>query len=104
MSALDDAIAAHMAHPAASGFDCLTDSLVDQQAPQPGPAAPPLKLREGWEHEPIELPITPRWALMGLAVLLLTLLLSACGGGDCDDDDTKNTGPVDCRAHPEQCR
>ena len=49
-----------------------------------------------------------RWHRVMVALLLLHLVLAAlglqgCGGGDADDD-TKDTGPVDCRAHPELCR
>lgn len=61
MSALDDAIQAHMAHPAASGFDPLTDSLADQ-------AAPPCTLRAGWEAEPIAVSLP--WRLCVLALLV----------------------------------
>ena len=60
MTTLDDAIQAHMAHPAASGFDPLTDSLADQAAPYP--------LREGWQTEPIAVPMP--W-LLGLLALLV---------------------------------
>jgi len=52
MSALDDAIATHMAHPAGAGADCLTDSLCDDQRTAPAP----LHIRDGWEHEPVEVP------------------------------------------------
>ena len=57
MTPLDDAVAAHMAHPAGSGADPLTDSLCDQVTM---PAQPPLSLRPGWEHEPIDVPM-PLW-------------------------------------------
>lgn len=99
MSALDDAIRAHMAHPAASGFDPLTDSLADQAAPSTG-----YTLRAGWENEPIAVP--PPWRWMALAFLLAVLgfTLAGCGGGEGDPDDRKDTGPVDCRANPELCR
>lgn len=42
-------------------------------------------------------------AVLGvLAVLLIAATLPGCGGGDADDD-RKDGGPVDCKAHPEQC-
>lgn len=75
MSALDDAIARHATHGAASGFDPLTDSLGDQLGYGPGP----VHLREGWEHEPIEVRF-PRWAValcLGLAILG-SIALSGC--------------------------
>lgn len=72
MSALDEAIAAHAAHPAASGFDPLSDSLADQLCPQP------IALRAGWENEPIEVPI-PR--LLGIAAFLLGLFSFLLLGG-----------------------
>lgn len=72
MSALDDAIATHAAHPAASGFDPLSDSLAEQATAQPIP------LRAGWENEPIEVPI-PR--LLGLAAFLLGLFSFLLVGG-----------------------
>jgi hypothetical protein len=69
MSALDDAIAAHLAHPAGSQADALTESLTDQ-------ALQPLKLREGWENEPIEVPFPWHWRV---AAVLAGVLLSIAG-------------------------
>lgn len=60
MTALDDAIQAHMSHAAASGFDPLTDSLAEQAVPYP--------LREGWETEAVAVPMP--W-LLGLLALLV---------------------------------
>lgn len=69
MSALDDAIAAHMAHPAGSMGDPLSDSLAEQQAcTQPAPVAESPALREGWENEPVRVP--RNWKLYLLALLL----------------------------------
>lgn len=48
-----------------------------------------------------------RWPLVLLLIVLLIGLaggVTACGGGDADDDDRASIGPVDCRAHPEQCQ
>lgn len=36
-----------------------------------------------------------------MRAFLLALLLVGCGG---NDDDRKTTEPVDCAAHPEQCK
>lgn len=38
--------------------------------------------------------------LMGLSC---AVVLSACGGGG-DPEPTTGTDPVDCKAHPEQCK
>ena len=76
MSALDDAIAAHAAHPAAAGFDPLSDSLWGQLTTQDGAAAP-LRLREGWETEPIEVPLP--WRLGAMAVVLGAVLSALMG-------------------------
>lgn len=70
-TALDQAVAAHMAHPAASGADPLTDSLFDQLPTQPAP------LRPGWEAEPIVVPLP--WRLGALVVVLTALLSSLLG-------------------------
>lgn len=104
MTALDNAVAAHMAHAAASGTDPLTDSLCDQCALTSETAHTPLHLRAGWEHEPIEVPLP--WRL-GALVVVVTALVSAlvgCGGGCETEDGAKDTGPVDCRARPELCQ
>lgn len=71
MSALDDAIQAHLAHPAGSGFDPLTDSLAEQAA-----ARPPL--RAGWETEPIVVPMPWRVALVAFLLGLFGFGLSGC--------------------------
>lgn len=70
-TAFDQAVAAHLAHPAASGSDPLTDSLFDQL---PTPSAP---LRAGWEHEPIE--VTLPWRLGAMAVVVGALLSALLG-------------------------
>ena len=70
-SAFDQAVAAHLAHPAASGSDPLTDSLFDQLHTQPAP------LRADWEHEPIEVPLP--WRLGALVVVLTAVLSSLLG-------------------------
>ena len=47
------------------------------------------------------------WTLRALATLwliALVLVLSACGGGESDEDAHKDTQPVDCQQHPEQCK
>lgn len=75
MSALDDAIAAHAAHPAGSGFDPLSDSLADQACP---PTAAGPQLRAGWENEPIEVPIPWRLALVAFLIGLLGFGLGGC--------------------------
>lgn len=97
-SAFDDAIQAHLAHPAASGCDPLTDSLADQ--------ALPYTLRAGWEHEPIAVPLPWRWAALAFVLTVLVFTFTGCGGNPCDETDPghKDTGPVDCRANPELCR
>lgn len=99
MSTLDDAIAAHMAHGAASGFDPLTDSLAEQQDMQT-PA-----LRAGWETEPTEVHF-PRWLALAAitAGIVLSMLLTGCGGGGDDEEDAEQPRPsVDCKATPEKC-
>lgn len=57
---LDQAVAAHLAHPAASGSAPLTTPL-----------------RAGWEHEPIEVPLP--WRL-GALMVVITALVSALVG------------------------
>jgi hypothetical protein len=122
MSALDDAIAGHAAHPAMGGADPLSDSLVDQ-CTRPAVLPPLVPLRAGWENEPAEPPVP--WLRM-LAVVLLTVLVSwltACGGGgeDCRPDivgpvtaeqqalplcpaDGRATPPLPpCTTNPERC-
>lgn len=95
---LDDAVAAHMAHAAASGADPLTDSIFDQLATQPA-----LPLREGWEHEPIEVPLP--WRLGALVVVVTAVVSALVGcGGSTEEDETKDTRPLDCRARPELCQ
>lgn len=37
-----------------------------------------------------------------LALILLSILLTACGGGDPEPD--KSTPGVDCKAKPEKCK
>jgi hypothetical protein len=71
MSALDDAIAAHAAHPAAAGFDPLSDSLAEQACVQP------YRLQPAWENEPIEVPLP--WRLGALAVVVGALLSALLG-------------------------
>jgi hypothetical protein len=76
MSALDDAIAAHMAHAAGSMGDPLTDSLSEQQA-----FTQPARLDTDAPHPALqqadEATALPRGAaLAGAAVLLAVLLLS----------------------------
>ena len=44
----------------------------------------------------------PRRAVL-CAALATVAALTACGGGDCEDDH-KDVGPVDCKAHPERCQ
>ena len=64
-----------------------------------------MKLRPGWEHEPIAPPIP--WALYGLlvaATVLLSALLSGFGGGSDEDDQQASTQPVNCAVTPEQCK
>ena len=56
MTTLDDAIATHMAHGAATCADPLTDSLAEQMQP---------RLREGWEAEPVDPPHA--WGLYAVA-------------------------------------
>jgi hypothetical protein len=90
MSALDDAITAHMAHPAGGGTDCLTDSLCDEQITQPAP----LHIREGWEHEPID-PGHP-WLLYLVAFLFGLLGFGALGG-------CAQTGPRTAAPAAEPC-
>ena len=94
---LDDAVALHMAHAAGSGADPLTDSMLDQLATQPVP------LREGWETEPIEVPLPWRLGALVVVVTALASALVGCGGST-EEDDPKNTGPLDCRARPELCK
>lgn len=72
MSALDDAIAAELSHPAGACADPLTDSLASQAGAAQTPA-----LRAGWEHEPIEVPVP--WRLLALVVLLSALAFSLAG-------------------------
>jgi hypothetical protein len=45
-----------------------------------------------------------RLAAASWLVALVPVLLTACGGGECDEDDQKTQQPVDCKAHPEQCK
>ena len=95
MSALDDAIQAHMTHGAGACADPLTDSLADQAQPC---------LREGWAHEPIDPPIP--WAFYAVVVAVtvaLSALLTGCGG-DTGPDDTSTTQPVNCITNPERCK
>jgi hypothetical protein len=100
MSALDDAIATHMAHGAGACADPLTDSLADQ-CTQPAP------LRPGWENEPAEPPIHWGWlATVVVLTVLVQALLAGCGGGDLppDEDDSKRIAPPACATNPEVCR
>ena len=62
MSAFDDAVHHAMAHPAGSLADPLTDSLCDQANTLPAP------LREGWENEPIQVPLRWWWVVLWLLV------------------------------------
>lgn len=98
MSHFDDAIATYLTHPAASGADPLTDSLLDQVDP-PAP-------REGLEHEPIRVPHPWGFYAAALLLSLVAHLLVGCGGGDDPpmDDGRKTTQPVDCASHLEQCQ
>lgn len=73
MSALDNAIQAHMAHPAASGFDPLTDSLGDQAA-----LAAPYALRPGWKDEPVTVPPPWRWMLLAFILTALGFTFPGC--------------------------
>jgi hypothetical protein len=45
-----------------------------------------------------------RALLAAFALSALCCLLAGCGGGGDDDEATRNTQPVDCKAHPEQCK
>lgn len=71
MSTLDDAIAAHAAHPAGGLSDPLTDSLAEQTT-QPMPLHPTVQLREGWEHERIDVPMP---FLVGVTAVLFGCLV-----------------------------
>lgn len=74
MSALDDAISAHMAHAAGSGTDPLTDALCDQcTAPAPLYAPHPA------QAEAEEAIRVPRWALLLLVAVFLAGALWPAG-------------------------
>lgn len=102
MSALDDAIAAHLAHAAASGTDPLTDSLCEQ-AMQHQPAA-----NLAWLNEPTNPPHPFRlYALCVALCLAASLLLSGCGGGNADDEEgppQQIPTPPACQANPVRCQ
>jgi hypothetical protein len=100
MSALDDAIAHHMAHGAGACADPLTDSMAEQ-------CTQPVLLRPGWENEVPEPPVHKGWALsVLLATIFVCWLLSGCGGGDLlpDEEDLKRIVPHACATNPEVCR
>lgn len=104
MSALDEAVARHMAHPAGGHDDPLTTSLDEQFAcsTQHAPLAP--RLREGWKHEPIVVPHC--WWFYALC-FFAAMLLVGCGGGDCDEpppEDGRVYLPADpCKTNPKAC-
>lgn len=81
MSALDDAIAASMAHPAGGMNDPLTDSLIEQQActapaPFDAAAAAPCPNPQ-WADEPIEVRFP--WWLVAAALLVGCFGLAGLG-------------------------
>lgn len=80
MSTLDDAISAHLAHPAGAGFDPLTDSLAEQDlmATQSAALDEAPRLREGWETEPVRVPHAWGVYVVTFLVGLLSFALSGC--------------------------
>jgi hypothetical protein len=46
--------------------------------------------------------VTGSW-LLPVLILAACALLQGCGGSS-EDEDTKDNGPVDCRARPELCK
>lgn len=64
-----------------------------------------LKIVRDWRTTPVQnlvLLVTGSW-LLPVLVLLVCALLSGCGGGD-DEEPSKDTDPVDCKARPELCQ
>jgi hypothetical protein len=62
-----------------------------------------LKIIRNWRTAPVQnlvLLITASW-LLPVLLLAACAMLAGCGGGD--DEDTKDIGPVDCKARPELC-
>ena len=119
MSALDDAIATHMAHGAGACADPLTDSLAEQ-------CTQPVPLRPGWENEVPEPPVHKGWALtIVLLTIVVSWLLSGCGGGGeeppcrpdftgppapglenmpvCEDPASSRIPTPACQADPRRC-
>jgi hypothetical protein len=70
----------------------------------PWEVAPPpeLRLRQGWELEPIDPPHPWRLYALAFVAILTIFALSGCGGGG-DDAPDATTQPPDCRARPELC-
>jgi hypothetical protein len=52
---------------------------------------------------PAGVPHLPRRAVLCTALATIAAL-SACGGGERDEEDHKDTQPVNCPQHPEQCK
>ncbi|ALV06672.1 hypothetical protein [Roseateles depolymerans] len=44
------------------------------------------------------------WMALVCALMLCNLLTGCGGGGDDDEDQRQSNLPVDCKAHPEQCK
>lgn len=87
MSALDDAIAAHLAHPAGGCGDPLSEALLEQAQGVIGHAPVahgPVVLREGWEDEPVRVPHL--WWFY-LLCFVAGCLLSGCGGSFDKDEE-----------------
>lgn len=76
MSLLDDAVAAFLA-PSSGHSDPLTAATLDQ-CTQPAALDAP-RLREGWEHEPIAVPIPWRFYAVCMACGFFLFLLVGCG-------------------------
>ena len=73
MSALDDAVAAYLAH-STGHADPLTTAMQDQCGQPGGPT-----LRPGWEDEPIAVPSNWRFlAVCALCALFVSVLASGC--------------------------
>jgi hypothetical protein len=66
---------------------------------------PELRLRQGWELEPVDPPHPLRLYAVVIVTVLAVVALAGCGGGGDDPQDpAASTQPVDCHAHPELCQ